>query len=86
MRTSKPKTPLIALLRELTKEQRTQLAVDAGTTVTYLYSLGSCSRKACRSDLASRIAEASEKMAKRTKGKTKPIDVATLGTMCRCVE
>ncbi len=86
MRTSEPKTPLIALLRALTPDQREQLAADAGTTVGYLYALGSCTRQACRADLASRIADATVKMSKRTKGVTAAIDVATLGTMCQCVE
>lgn len=89
MRTNEPKTPLLALLRQLTPEQREQLAADAETRVDYLYALASCTRKSCKAALASRIEKATEAMAKRTAKTDSPtavITVAQLGTMCDCAE
>lgn len=84
MRTNDPQTPLLALLRMLTPEQRDTLADDAQTRVDYLYKLASCSRKQCKADLAVRIEEATKKMRSATRGKTPVITVAQLGTMCSC--
>lgn len=78
-----PKTPLQALLRALTQPQREQLATWAGTSVTYLQALGSCARCSCRADLALRIHEATQKMQRRTRGKTKVVTVEELGSMCK---
>lgn len=78
-----PKTPLQALLRSLTQPQRDQLAAWAGTSVTYLQALGSCARCSCRADLAMRIHAATERLHKRTRGKTLVITVAELATMCK---
>ncbi len=89
MRTNEPKTPLLALLRQLTPEQREQLADDAGTRVDYLYALGSCTRKSCKAKLAAAIEQATRLMAERTKKTEVPtavITVAELGSMCDCVE
>lgn len=89
MRTNEPKTPLLALLRQLTPEQREQLAADAETRVDYLYALGSCTRKSCKAALAARIQKATEMMAARTAKSETPtaaITVAELGSMCDCVE
>lgn len=83
MRNEPPKTPLMALLRELaTEPRRAEMAKHAGTTVGYLYQLAGCylGRCACRSDLALRIARASEKM--HDKYGTAPISMETLATMC----
>ncbi len=81
MRNNEPKTPLLALLRALENdERRDEFAQLAGTSRLYLYQLASCKRKSCRTDLAMRIAAASETVAK--KYGTPAIDVATLGTMC----
>jgi hypothetical protein len=85
MRTNEPKTPLLALLRLLTAEQREQLAKDAGTRVDYLYALGSCTRKSCKAALAARIEAATRKMALVTTI-TPVITVAELGAMCDCVD
>lgn len=84
MRTNEPKTPLLALLRQLTPEQREQLAADAGTRVDYLYALGSCTRKQCKAHKAALIEAATKKMRERTRGKTPVITVSELGTMCSC--
>lgn len=83
MRNEPPKTPLMALLRELaTEPRRAEMAKIAGTTVGYLYQLAGCypGRCACRSDLALRIAQASTQM--RTKYGTTAITMETLATMC----
>ena len=82
MRKNDPKTPLLALMRKLTPEQRVQLADDAGTSVSYLYSLGSCQRDACGAGLALQIEKASEKMCERTGGETPIVTMRELATMC----
>ncbi len=84
MRTNDPQTPLLALLRMLTPDQRETLAADAGTRVDYLYKLASCSRKQCKADLAVRIEEATKKMRSASRGKTPVVTVAQLGSMCAC--
>lgn len=82
MRKNEPKTPLLALLRKLTADQRVQLADDADTSVSYLYSLASCQRSSCSTTLALQIERATEKMCKRTGGETAIVTVHELGTMC----
>lgn len=82
MRKNEPKTPLLALLRKLTVEQRQQLADDAVTSVSYLYSLASCQRDSCGSDLALAIERATEKMCERTGGETPIVTMRELATMC----
>lgn len=82
MRKNDPKTPLLALLRALTPDQRQELADEAGTSVSYLYALGSCQRGACGSVLASGIERASRTMHKQTKGETPVVTVEQLATMC----
>ena len=82
MRKNEPKTPLLALLRQLTDEQREQLAADAGTSVSYLYSLASCQRTSCGTALALQIEKATERMCDRTGGQTAVVTVRELGTMC----
>lgn len=82
MRKNDPKTPLLALMRVLTDEQRKQLAEDAATSVSYLYSLASCQRAACGSALAQRIERATMKMSERTLGLTPVVTMAELATMC----
>lgn len=87
MRTNDPKTPLLALLRQLTAEQREQFAEDCGTRVDYLYQLAGCIRKQCRTKLAMKIEAATRLMAERTLLTTDPtpvITVAELATMCDC--
>ena len=80
MRTSAPTTPLLAILRQLTPEERVEFAALAGTKVDYLYQLGGCNRGSCRSRLAKAIADASEIMAMQTGSDT--ISMETLATMC----
>jgi hypothetical protein len=82
MRKSEPQTPLLALLRCLTDDQRATLASDAGTKVSYLYSLATCQRSSCRADLAMRIAKASEAMCRRTGGASPIVSIEELATMC----
>lgn len=82
IRRSAPRTPLLALLRQLTADQRVQLADDAGTSVSYLYSLASCQRTSCSTALALQIERATEKMCQRTGGETAIVTVHELGTMC----
>lgn len=80
MRKTSPKTPLLALLRDLTPERRAEFAMLAGTTVEYLYQLAGCNRGACRSLLAKRIADASEVLA-QCYG-TPSVSMEVLATMC----
>lgn len=82
MRKNIPKTPLLGLLRSLTPAQREQLARDAGTSVSYLYSLGSCQRSTCGSSLALQIEKASGQMAERTAGLTPVVTMGEMATMC----
>lgn len=82
MRKNDPQTPLLALLRALTPKQREELAQEAKTTVSYLYSLGCCQRGSCRSGLAMRIEKASEKMCEKTGGATPIVTMQELATMC----
>lgn len=83
MRTNEPTTPLLAILRHLdTDERREEFASLSGTKVSYLYQLGTCARRSCRSALALKIAEASKVMA--AKYGSQPIDMQTLATMCSC--
>jgi len=86
MRTNEPKTPLLALLRMLTPEQREQFGADCETDVSYLYALASCTRKQCKADKAAKIEAATREMHRRTKGKTPIVTVAQLGTMCQCAD
>lgn len=86
MRKNEPKTPLLALMRLLTPEQRRQLAEDADTSVSYLYSLGSCQRGACGAGLALQIEKASERMCQRTGGLTPIVSMQELATMCAMAE
>lgn len=86
MRKNDPKTPLLALMRSLTPAQRQQLADDAGTSVSYLYSLGSCQRGTCGSGLALQIEKASEAMHERTGGATAVVSMRELATMCAVAE
>lgn len=87
MRNNDPKTPLLALLRQLSPEQREQLAADAGTRVDYLYQLASCVRKRCGTKLGLNIEAATKLMAERTLLTTTPtqvITIAELAVMCDC--
>ena len=86
MRKSTPKTPLLALLRLLTDEQRSEFAKDAGTTVSYLYALSGCQRRQCGSTLALAIESASKRLNKATKGKTPVVCMQQLATMCALVQ
>jgi hypothetical protein len=82
MRSNDPKTPLLALLRALTDEERQKLADKAETSLSYLYALATCQRGSCRSALAKRIADATVWMHKETKGQTEIVTMEQLATMC----
>jgi hypothetical protein len=82
MRKNIPQTPLLALLRVLTREQRMTFAAHANTSVSYLYALASCQRGACRSDLAMQIERASEKMCQETGGLSPIVSMRELASMC----
>ena len=75
-------TPLMALLRACSKEQRNLLATYAGTSVNYLYGLAGCHRAQPRASLALAIAEASEQLHDETLGITPIVTVRQLATMC----
>lgn len=80
MRKNDPQTPLLAVLRALTPEQREEFASEAGTEVSYLYALATCARSSPRVALALAIATASETMARRYDAPA--VTVAQLASMC----
>ena len=84
-RKNTPRTPLLAVLRQLeTDDKRDEFAGLAGTSRLYLYQLSICSRRSCRADLAKRIADASEVMHERYG--TQVLTLEGLSTMCtECV-
>lgn len=86
MRSTPPKTPLIALLRMLNKRERELLAEWSGTSVSYLYALGSCSRCHARLDLAKALADATVRMRRHKRGVTPVLTMEQLATMCACVQ
>lgn len=90
MRTNEPKTPLLALMRALTPDERQWLADHAGTSVVYLYSLASCQRQSCRTPLALKIVEGVAQLREarpaRTRRDMPEITVETLATMCEACE
>jgi hypothetical protein len=84
-RRTDPKTPLLALLRELeSDERREEFAALAGTSVSYAYQLATCSRGACRSRLAKGLADASVAMHKRYG--TSVVTMEQLASMCEAPE
>lgn len=76
-------TPLLALLRECSADERESLAAQAGTTVNYLYSLAGCHRGTPNATLAVGIEDASKDMNRQTKGRTRVVTVRELATMCQ---
>lgn len=82
MKRDKPKTPLLALLRELTIAEQTLLAEWAKTSRTYLYTLAGCGRGSCRAQLAAQIEEASKRMRERTNGVSRIVTQQEIATMC----
>lgn len=77
-----PMTPLIALMRACTPEERALLAQWSGTPESYLYALGGCSRKSCRTEKAAAIEDASRQLNRRTNGRTPVVTMRELATMC----
>ncbi len=83
MRKNTPKTPLLALLRELrTDDKRDELATLAGTSRNYLYQLAGCYRgeAGCCPELAKRLAAATVTL--RKKYRTPALTVQQLTGMC----
>lgn len=83
MKRDKPKTPLLALLRQLTIAEQTLLAEWAATSRTYLYTLAGCGRDSCRAQLAAQIEEASRRMAVRTNGASRIVTQQEIANMCK---
>ena len=80
-RRNHPKTPLLAVLRQLaTDDKRDEFATRAGTSRLYLYQLSICSRRSCRTDLAKRIADASVVM--HEKYGTQVLTLEVICSMC----
>lgn len=63
-----PKTPLIAVMRSMNKEQLDEFAQHAGITTDYLYQIGGLHRKRISVQQAFRIEDASALMAKKHRG------------------
>lgn len=82
-RLNPPQTPLLALLRACSVEDRQWLAEQAGTSVSYLYHLATCKRTPSV-DLAQRLVSASEALHKRSK--TPRISIQQLACMCSATE
>ncbi len=74
-------TPLLALLRALTPDQREEFVALTSTSVNYLYGLAGCARRSCRTTLAKEIADASVAMHK--KYGTPVVTFDQLATMCQ---
>ena len=80
-RKNQPRTPLLAVLRQLeTDDKRDEFARLAGTSRLYLYQLSICSRRSCRADLAKRIADGSVVMHEKYGTQVLTLDV--LCSMC----
>lgn len=75
-------TPLAALLRACSPEQRQTLATRAGTSVNYLYSLAGCHRERVSAGLALAIEDASRELNEENKGLTPIVTTRELATMC----
>ena len=82
MRKNDPSTPLLAVLRALTPEQREEFASEANTQVSYLYALATCARRSPRASLAVAIASASATMERRYGSPA--VTVEQLASMCPC--
>lgn len=78
-----PITPLAALLRECSREERERLALLAGTTVNYLYSIAGCHRPNTSAATAVSIEDATRALHAETKGRTQIITVREIATMCQ---
>ncbi|MQR02347.1 hypothetical protein [Glaciimonas soli] len=78
-------TCLITLLRTCSQGDRQRLADLAGTSVNYLYGLGSCARGGMSSRLAFGIEDASIQLHKETHGRTPIVSARELSTMCSLV-
>lgn len=81
---SEPITPLTALLRACSPEQREWLAQRAGTSVNYLYSLAGCHRERVSATLALAIEDASTLLHARCG--TPRITAREIATMCALVK
>ena len=83
MRTNAPLTPLLAILRAMTPDQREEFALVAGTSVSYLYQLAGCNRKSCRAKLAKGISHATGHMHRRYDTPTISMEALAGSAICR---
>lgn len=72
-------TPLLVWLRAATPDQRSRLAAIAGTSVTYLYQLATCTRPRPSAELALAIEDGTRLMADEG---LPVVSVRELATMC----
>lgn len=77
-------TPLLALLRSCTQDERDRLASLAGMSANYLYQIGTCERPRPGALTAVNIEKASRVLHAETKGRTPVVTVQELATMCIC--
>lgn len=75
-------TPLLAVLRAASREERDRLARLAGTTVAYLYQLATCKRPNISATLALALADATVTMSLATEGRLVALTVREIATMC----
>lgn len=74
-------TCLLALLRECTEDERKRLATESGTTVNYLYILAGGGRLSPKASLAVGLEDASRRLNKESKGRTRIVTVRDLAAM-----
>lgn len=74
-------TPLLALLRAATPDERQLLADRAKTKVSYLYHIASCARTP-RASLAVRLVAGSEWLSRKTRGRVPAVTMQELVSMC----
>jgi hypothetical protein len=75
-------TPMLALLRKCTDEQRQQLAKAVPTSVNYLYAIAGCHRKKISVQMACAIETATRTLHAQTKGETPIVTALQIATMC----
>ena len=75
-------TPMLALLRQCTAEQREQLAQAVPTSVNYLYAIAGCHRKKISVQMACAIEQGTRTLHAQTKGATPIVTALQIATMC----
>lgn len=84
-RTNPPQTPLLALLRACTPDERIFLAGETGTSVSYLYHLATCKRTPSVA-LAQKLVAATEALRVKTEKRTARLTISQLACMCNVTE